>query len=362
MPIIRLFCQTNYFFKCFFISIYLLDLFFFTSCSHVSSFLSSSSEDENSLPKNASQIKDEKLQFDYRDGSGDYLLIKEVGHSKKKNLFFVKTKILPPDGKEKDLLEKDLVVSSMDHIFTKKSNRHNGTRSKEISILRPLWSQYTVWLEGKKYFSQMKVNLKKHLVELIASDPESKKLKKSILRMPKGNGIFCFISQLPECIKVTGFLALSKVNHAGKMSLHVIWDGHPHFQQQYENMSKVEAFSSATFNYDGEVEDGSTRYALNVVGQTIFYHFDNNLNLVRKAWVAQGVTQELSGSSFTTEDFLETNDFQSENSSAGEISNRKSEKGNKKIIESDMDSTEASNDIINTGNMSSSESNSSDDD
>ncbi|MBF0205256.1 MAG: hypothetical protein HQK53_00050 [Oligoflexia bacterium] len=257
----------------------------FSSCSVFTARNSSETSSEND-----GRIKSGTATYRYHDTSGDYQLFKEVGYLKKKNIYFVKTKILPEFGKEGDLLEKSLTISTL-------SKLKLGAESRTVDLLRPKTSQYTVWLDGKKYFSQLRVDLKSMGLEVLAFSPEQKMPKKSSVRLPSGNGVYCFFSQLAECIKITGFLSMARDKQSGTMSLQLIWDGYPFYHLMYENFTP-EVVSTAIFEYDGVSEDGATRFELKTDReQSIYFHFDKNNELVKKVWVARGIEQERNGQS-----------------------------------------------------------------
>ncbi|PJB54401.1 MAG: hypothetical protein CO099_01815, partial [Bdellovibrio sp. CG_4_9_14_3_um_filter_39_7] len=48
----------------------------------------------------------------------------------------------------------------------------NPGRVKEVSLSRPEISQYTVWFEGKKYFTEIKLNPKSKTLDLKLESPE----------------------------------------------------------------------------------------------------------------------------------------------------------------------------------------------
>ena len=73
------------------------------------------------------------------------------------------------------------------------------------------------------------------------------------------------------------------------MQLYVIWNGHPYFQEQYENIPN-QVFSKAVFEYDGQNSNGQIRFTLQVAGQSIFYFLDDKKELLKQFWISQGLT------------------------------------------------------------------------
>ena len=227
-----------------------------------------------------------QAQFYLIDKSGHYLVKRERGYDKKRKGLVVKNRIFSiGGGEQKKLLEKSIAISRPGTLKFKNS------RGK-VSILRPQISQYTVWLEGEKYFSEIKLNEKARGldVRLIAPEGHSKgRETKTVVPFPKGNGVYCFFSQLIECIKATSFITQALEKEVGNMSFFIIWDGHPYFQEQYENLPS-HLFSFATLEYDGKNREGESRFTLQVAGQSIFYFLDSQGELRKQFWVSQGMS------------------------------------------------------------------------
>lgn len=226
-------------------------------------------------------ISSEKAKFSFSDTSGTYQMVKEVGVLQKKKQIYVKTQLLPENGNEDKALEKSVAISQLGSLKTK---------TGKVQVLLPKISQYTVWLDGEKFFSQMKTDFLRRKMEIILVSPEKKWQGKSSVDLAEGENLYCFDSQLVECIKVTDFLRMSTKKKAGKMTFKLIWDKFPYMQESYANIPE-EVWSDAAFSYDGETKDGVIKFVLNVAGQTIFYHFDRKQNFLKKFWVAQGISQ-----------------------------------------------------------------------
>jgi hypothetical protein len=214
--------------------------------------------------------------YELSDNSGKFILERESGFANKGKDFVVKTLVKNKDGKGK-VLERSVTISNF------------GTLKGKVRVLRPKVSQYSVWFDGKKYFSEFNLNIKKKSLDLKMISPEPQWKGEKSFPFPKGTGVYCFFSQLIECVKATGFLNLSSGKGAGEMNFHIIWDGYPYIQEQYLNLPG-EVFSQAVFKYDGVTAKGDYKFTLFFQGHSIFY-FLNKLGVLTKLfWVSQGMT------------------------------------------------------------------------
>ena len=217
-----------------------------------------------------------RVNFDLTDKHGQYLIKWERGHRGRGDVV-VKKQILGLSGEGRKVLEKVISISK------------KGDLSRKIPFLRPEISQYTVWFEGKKYFSELKLNEKNRSLDIRLESPEQQWKGRSSVPFPEKKSLYCFFEQLIECIKTTGFIHKAIKKQKGKKRLFVIWNGYPYFQEQYENIPQT-VFSKSLFEYDGETPKGEIRFTLSTAGQAIFYFLDSHQELLKKFWVAQGLT------------------------------------------------------------------------
>lgn len=175
---------------------------------------------------------------------------------KNKNQLVLKRQVFSSDDPEKKPLEKSIVISTPGSL-------------KKINVLRPLRSQYTVWFEKKKYFTEMKLDVKKKSLEVRMVSPEKQWNGVKHVSFPRGKGVYCFFSQVVDCVALTGFINEAVKREAGEMYFHLIWEGYPYFMEQYLNI-KEEVFTRATFKYDGKTGDGHFRFTLEAGGQSLF--------------------------------------------------------------------------------------------
>lgn len=231
-------------------------------------------------PKESNKLKTNyNDEFVLTDKSGKFSVLRESGFGNKGKEYIVKKRVFLYGGDRSKILEQSIVISSP------------GTLKGETTILRPKISQYTVWFENKKYFSELKLNLKEKTLDISLKSPEKQWNGNKKVPFPKGTGVFCFYSQIIECANISKFIKMSSEKETGKMNFHVIWDGYPYFQEQFDNLPS-NVFSEAILEFDGRNKMGQRRFTLNVAGQSIFYFIDSKNRLIKQFWVAQGLSME----------------------------------------------------------------------
>lgn len=225
------------------------------------------------------KIKHSKLEYNFTDKSGDFGLSREVGYRRQENEFVVK-KLLSDKSDESTtkVLEKSITISTA------------GRMGESLSILRPKISQYQVWFDGKKYFSEQIVDVESKSLKVKYSSVDKEWNGEKSFPFPDGTGVFCFFSQVIECVQTTKFLSISRNKQMGEMNFHVIWEGFPFVQEQYTNLPKDTPFTKAILRYDGKTEKSEDRFSLKVGGEVIFYVVDDDLRLKKMFWVSQGVS------------------------------------------------------------------------
>lgn len=221
------------------------------------------------------QVSDSNKGYVFRDVSGKFYYSREI--KKNKNNLVSRYQIFDQGGVQDRTLEKSVAVSEMGSIKTKKGRRNT---------LRPVTSQYTAWLEGKQYFVQMKTLVQKRSLEIIMRSPEAKWNGRREIPYPKGD-LFCFFSQMPECLKLSGLLDRAILNPKRQFTFKVLWDSYPYHLEQYTNLPN-QVFTDATVELD---KDSKKDYRLSVeIGeQTLLYHFSKNREFTKMFWIAQGV-------------------------------------------------------------------------
>jgi len=234
---------------------FLLGIFLLVSCS--------------TFKKNSKNSKEINL-FLYKDPSGDYLLKREF--FERNNKLQLRQQLLQLDGSSIPL-EKSITIANIG--FSKKR--------KSLSI-RPQISQFSIWFEKKKYFSQMRINIKNKSLDLLLVSPEDKWNGKSSEKFI-GGSVFCWFSQIPECLRRAKLL---RKDESSQFSFVVVWDSYPYYTEQYQNIS-AKIFSKAIVKYDG-VFKGSLKYNIQVDNQFIVYHFSESLKFEKMFWISQGIS------------------------------------------------------------------------
>lgn len=214
-------------------------------------------------------------KYSLKDQSGDFIVNRESGYNSKKKIYIVKRKVYSKNNLNKEF-EKSISISEYGYL-------------KKQSLLRPKISQYSVWFEGKKYFTEMKIDIKTKSLVVKMKSPEEQWSGVQNVPFPKGTGVYCFMSQIIECVRATKFISMATSKGGGRMNFHLIFDGYPYFQEQYLNIPKT-VFTNATFVYDGKAENGERRFSLMFGEQTIFYFVNDKSELSKTFWVSQGLS------------------------------------------------------------------------
>lgn len=231
----------------------------------------------------SSELKrEEQKSFNFVDINGNYHLKRKRNFLPRRNNLILKNEVLSKDVKKK-LLEKNITISEFGYL------NYKGQKS---AMLRPVISQHTVWLEGKKYFNQMKVNKKNRSLDVILVTPERKWRGKQSHRFPESKGLYCFFSQLVECVSSTNFISQSEsMKRSAVMPVTIIWDGYPFIQEQYSDIPN-EVFTRGKVLYEGKMANGGHRLVLQVANNAIAYQLGKNLEFKKMFWVSQGITIE----------------------------------------------------------------------
>jgi len=224
-----------------------------------------------------SGIESFKVEMNLEDKSGKFTVVRESGVGSDKKSFVSKYRVFSYEETGKKVLEQSIVFSVP------------GFLNKKFPLLRPDKSQYRVWFDGKLYQSETFVEVKTKSLVVKLESPESQWSGTKKYVFPGGNGVFCYFSQLVECIDYSGFIRKAIKSKAGKMNFHVIWDGFPYVQEQYLNIAN-EPFSPALLEYDGRTKEGENRFSLTVSGNVIFYLFSDQYDYAKVFWPSQGLS------------------------------------------------------------------------
>jgi hypothetical protein len=217
-----------------------------------------------------------KNTFAYVDEGGTYRLVREF--KKINNQLVSRSQIIDVKGAGSKTLEKSVIVSQIG------STKHKNSR---LLTIRPLASEFEVWLEGKKYSSKMNINTKTKSMRMTLESPDEKWQGTSEIKFPKGK-YFCFFNQIPECLYHNYLLTLAHEQTPRKFDFYVLWDSYPYIQDQLTRVGKS-LFAPASVKFDGVIKN-HFRYIVEIEGQMIFYEFTKSYDLVKMAWIAQGIT------------------------------------------------------------------------
>lgn len=219
-------------------------------------------------------------RYRYLDKSGKYTYQRQVLVEAEKKKISNLIKLFDPNKVENNILEKIIVVSELGAIKKGKEKK---------SVMRPQISQYTGWFEGKKFASQIKFDAKKRTVNVIMESPEAKWNGEKNFDIPKSKMLYCFFTQVPECIKYSHFFEKLKSDPRSKLPLTIIWESYPFFVEQIDGIAE-EVFTPAVFYFEGETPEGYVKFNLEINGQVIFYQFNKKMELMKTLWVTQGIS------------------------------------------------------------------------
>lgn len=219
-------------------------------------------------------------KYRYLDKSGKYIYQRQVLVESDKKKISNLTRLYDPNRADDNILEKIVTVSDLG--FIKK-----GKISK--AVMRPQISQYTGWFEGRKFSSQIKFDAKKRQVNVIMESPESKWNGERSFDIAKSKTLFCFFSQIAECITYPHFIDKLKSDPRARLPMNIIWESYPYFTEQIDGIAE-EVYTPGVFYYEGETPEGYMKFNLEVNGQVIFYQFSKKMELVKVLWVSQGIS------------------------------------------------------------------------
>lgn len=218
-------------------------------------------------------VANSRASYTLQDVSGKYRVYKETVYKDKKSRLL--TKFIVKDKLSQEELEKTLAISKI------KKNR-----------VFPYVSQHTVWLEKKRFFSQIKYVHEKNAYEVTLESPEEKWSGVRYIDPPPGQ-ILCFFSQVADCIQNNGVLDQLKKDADIEIDIVVIWDNYPFYSEQYIGLAE-DFYSIGSIKIDG-LQGAMLRLSLEVQGQVIFYTYNEKFEFQNIYWIAQGYRLEKNG-------------------------------------------------------------------
>lgn len=250
-----------------------MNKFFFLIILSLSLFSCSSTKDKSVLKK---ELAHGPEKFSYTDKNGQFLVRLASGFNTKNNTFFTKRSLEIPEKDKDNLLETSVTFSELGSVRKK-------------NILRPKLSQYNVWFDGKKYFSELKLNIEKKAIDVKMISPESQWNGSKQIKLPSTKALYCFFSQVIDCARTIGFIGEAIKKEEGSLSFYLIWEGYPYLNETFVNVPS-QLFSKATLEFDGSTNDSEKRFNLKVAGQSIFYVVDEKYQMRKMFWVSQGIS------------------------------------------------------------------------
>lgn len=179
------------------------------------------------------------------------------------------------DDKDK-VLEKSVTVSQLGSV------KNGDYRSV---VLRPLASDFVVWLDGKKNEVKIRLDEKNKALSVTQISPEGQ--QSSSIPFVKGSE-FCFYNQLAECLYQNNLLIKALEDSGKEFPFQIIWDSYPYTQDLMSGVGK-KIFSQAVLKYEG-VKGNENSFQVEVEGQVIIYQFSKSFDLVRMLWILQGIS------------------------------------------------------------------------
>lgn len=216
-----------------------------------------------------------KFIYSYSDVGGNFRYQRDLKIHKKK--LITRTQIMIPSAGSDKVVEKSVTVSQIGSVKDK-----NG----RTLTVRPMASEFTVWLEGKKYTSKLQLDTVRKSMRVTLDSPEEKYKGQSEVRFPQGK-YFCFFTQIPECLYHNRFLIKAFENKKLNYDFYIVWDNYPYIQEQLNNVGK-NLFSHASLKYDGEPK-GRIRYIIDTEEQVLIYQFSRDFELTGFSWISQGI-------------------------------------------------------------------------
>lgn len=232
----------------------------------------------SSNSKNAeAQLNPTDILFNLSDKNGQYNVRVATGFVEKTKSYTTKRIMELPNKSVDHIIEQSVSISSL------------GVVKKKSVILRPKISQYSVWFDGKKYFSELKINTAKKAIDVKMKSPESQWNGSKQVKFPSTRLLPCFFNQIIECAKVNGFISKASKAQAGVLNMLVVWEGYPYLNETLSDFTS-ELFSDAQLEYDGKTKQSERRFSLRVAGQAITYVLDDQDNMIKMFWISQGIS------------------------------------------------------------------------
>lgn len=205
------------------------------------------------------------------DTTGRYLVLRNVNFNASENQFTVKKSTYNlGDYKLQNVLSEQIVISNVGYLRIQKS---------KLSTMRPMQSRYLDYINGEKYYSEIKVYPQKKAVTITKISPLDKWNGTETQPIPKHKGLVCFYSQITDCINLSGYLKLATDRKSGNIRVQIIWDNYP--------FKSSKLFTMAHFTYEGMNPGNLANFSLSFDKEIIFFQVNERGVLEREDWNSQ---------------------------------------------------------------------------
>lgn len=221
---------------------------------------------------NFSTPKDSVKKWELIDQGEHYSFRRQTRHKKKK---YLNIQSITTKGNSKKQIEKLKVVSEI------------GILKNKLQILRPEYSFLEVWIDKQKHITKMTLNKKTKSFDVVVQNEIG--VREFSQPFPSEEGVFCFYSQIVDCLRVTGFFDKVKKHNAGAAKVNVIWEGAFLYYSLYEFYPQ-ELFTPAEFIFDGEDEKSLLKFSLKFKDQSIYYLLDQQYYFHSLFWITQNMS------------------------------------------------------------------------
>ena len=225
-------------------------------------------------------IKERLSKFDetynYTDKNGTFVIKMNSALGKKGKSYYTKRSMEMNGNQKEKILEKSIVISDIGSV-------------KGTPILRPRKSQYSVWFDGKKFFSELNLVPSKKALEVKMVSPEKQWNGTKMIPFPRTKDVPCFFSQVIECADLAGFINRASKSESGSFTMLVVWEGYPYLNETFSDFP-AELFSEGVLEYDGKTKDSERKFNLKVAGQSIVYVVNEDNKMTKMFWVTQGIS------------------------------------------------------------------------
>lgn len=190
-------------------------------------------------------------------------------------------------------------------------------RIRSVSVLKtdrdrvvwmvPLLSQFSTWLEGQEYTSQVRIFPQQKKVEVKTSKPIGKFPLVQNFALPPSK-YYCFLHLLPECIKNLGIFdrliqtgkssknnndnnknnSDNKESDDNKIWIYVIMESFPYSNMIYSDIEN-KWMTQAYISYEG-YDNSEHSFSVEIFNQMLSIKYNEKEQFTGMYWASQGIT------------------------------------------------------------------------